>query len=62
MNREPSASPHCLNCESTLSPKSAVHVANGVTVQPYECLTCGRQWYAVNTGRRVVLTSPPSRT
>ena len=48
-----------MNCESTLSPKSAIHVANGVTVQPYECLTCGRQWYAVNTGRRVVLISPP---
>ena len=28
------------------------------SVQPYECLTCGRQWYAVNTGRRIILTSP----
>jgi hypothetical protein len=58
MKRETGDSPHCLNCESTLSPKSAIHVGNGVTVQPYECLTCCRQWYAVNTGRRIILTSP----
>jgi hypothetical protein len=50
----------CRHCESTLSAKSSVHVANGVTVQPYECLTCGRQWYAVDTGRRIVFTPPPS--
>ena len=27
--------------ESTLTPTCAIHVADGVTVQPYECLTCG---------------------
>ena len=31
MNREPKESLHCLNCESTLSPKSAIHVGNGVS-------------------------------
>ena len=39
----PDPPPHCLNGESPLSPKSAIHVANGVCVHPYECLTCGRQ-------------------
>ena len=45
----------CRKCGSTLFPERAIHLQNETSMVQYVCTNCWRQWYGVDTGRRLVL-------
>ena len=45
----------CRKCGSTLFPERAIHLQNEILMVQYVCTNCWRQWYGVDTGRRLVL-------
>lgn len=51
----------CRKCGSTLFPERAIHLQNEILMVHYVCTTCWRQWYEVDTGRRLVLLEAHTR-
>ena len=45
----------CRKCGSTLLLERAIRLQNEILIVQYVCTNCWRQWYGVDTGRRLVL-------
>ena len=63
MVNEKTVSHECFHCKvKTVLPTPPIRLNNGLSVQRYECPTCGHQWLAVDTGRRVVFIASSNRS
>jgi hypothetical protein len=51
----------CGKCGSALFLERAIHLQNEILVVQSVCTNCWRQWYGVDTGRRVVLLEANAR-